>query len=186
MHSHTNYFIDVTTQKMNLYEAKIVAKELVERYRATAIIDTVLCIDGMEVIGTCIADELTQDNYMNINAKRPIYVITPEFISGGQIMFRDNLIPMIVGKSVLVLAASVTTGKSALAAMDAINYYGGKIVGVASIFATVGECDNYPVSSIFDPNDLGDYQSYKPNRCPFCGEGKRIEALVNSYGYSAL
>lgn len=186
MHSHTNYFVDVTTQKMNLAEAKTAAKELVERYRATTVIDSILCIDGMEVIGTCIADELTSDNYINVNANHPIYVLSPEYISGGQIMFRDNLMPMIVGKNVLVLAASVTTGKSALAAMDAINYYGGKVVGVAAIFATVGECDNHPVSSIFDPNDLGDYQSFKPNHCPFCDEGKRIEALINSYGYSAI
>ncbi len=186
MHSHTNYFVDVTTQKMNLGEAKAVAKELAEGYRTKTIIDSILCIDGMEVVGTCIADELTQDNYMNINAKHPIYVLSPEYISNGQMMFRDNLLPMLVGKNVLVLAASVTTGKSALAAMDAINYYGGNVVGVAAIFATVGECDNHPVTSIFDPNDLGDYQSFKPNRCPFCSEGKKIEALVNSYGYSAL
>ena len=186
MHSHTNYFVDVTVQKMNLTEAKAVARELVEHYRTSTVVDTILCIDGMEVVAACMADELTQDHYMNINAKHPIYVVSPEFISGGQMMFRDNLLPMIVGKSVLVIAASVTTGKSALAAMDAVNYYGGKVVGVAAIFATVGECDHTPVSSIFDPNDLGDYQSYKPNRCPFCEEGKKIEALVNSYGYSAL
>ena len=186
MHSHTNYFVDVTTQKMNLAEAKAVAKELCESYRANTIIDSILCIDGMEVVGTCMASELTQDHYLNINANHPIYVLSPEYISGGQMMFRDNLVPMLSGKNVLVLAASVTTGKSALAAMDAINHYGGKVVGVAAIFATVGECDNHPVKSIFDPNDLGDYQSYKPNRCPFCDEGKKIEALVNSYGYSAL
>lgn len=186
MHSHTNYFVDVTTQKMNLAEAKAVAQELASGYRARTIIDSILCIDGMEVVGTCIAELLTEDHYLNINAKHSINVLSPEYISGGQMMFRDNLTPMITGKNVLVLAASVTTGKSALAAMDAVNYYGGKVVGVAAIFATVGECDSHPVSSIFDPNDLGDYQSYKPNRCPFCGEGKKIEALINSYGYSKL
>ena len=168
MHSHTNYFVDVTTQKMNLAEAKAVAKELAESYRAQTIIDSILCIDGMEVVGTCMASELTQDHYLNINAKHPIYVMSPEYISGGhQMMFRDNHLPMLSGKNVLVLAASVTTGKSALAAMDAVAYYGGKVVGVAAIFATVGECDSTPVRSIFDPNDLGDYCSFKPNRCPF-------------------
>ena len=187
MHSHTNYFVDVTTQKMNLSEAKSVARELADNYRANTIVDSILCIDGMEVVGTCMANELTQDQYLNINAKHPIFVMSPEYISGGhQMMFRDNHIPMLSGKGVLVLAASVTTGKSALAAMDAVAYYGGKVVGVAAIFATVGECDGTPVKSIFDPNDLGDYQSFKPNRCPYCGEGKKIEALVNSYGYSAL
>ena len=67
MHSHTNYFIDVTTQKMRLSEAKAVAQELATYYQNNTIIDTILCMDGMEVIGTCIADFLTKDEYVNMN-----------------------------------------------------------------------------------------------------------------------
>ena len=103
MHSHTNYFIDVTTQKMRLSEAKAVASELVRNYRTNTIIDTILCIDGMEVIGTCVADGLTSEHYLNMNAHQTIYVVSPEFITGGQMMFRDNLVPMLAGKNVLVL-----------------------------------------------------------------------------------
>ena len=112
MHSHTNYFIDVTTQKTRLSEAKALAQDLVVNYQTNTIIDTILCIDGMEVVGTCIADQLTKDDYINMNAHQTIYVISPEFITGGQLMFRDNLVPMILGKHVLIIAASVTTGKS--------------------------------------------------------------------------
>ena len=54
-----------------------------------------------------------------MNAHQTIYVVSPEYLAGGQIMFRDNLTPMIAGKHVLVLAASVTTGKTAQAAIDA-------------------------------------------------------------------
>ena len=161
MHSHTNYYIDVTTQKMRLSEAKAVASELVSYYEMNTIVDTILCIDGMEVVGTCIAEELTADSYVNMNAHQTIYIISPEYISGGQMMFRDNLVPMLANKHVLIVAASVTTGKSALAALDAVKYYGGTVVGVAAIFATVEECDHHPVYSVFDPNDLGDYESYK-------------------------
>ncbi len=186
MHSHTNYFIDVTTQKTRLSEAKALAHDLVGNYQVNTIIDTILCIDGMEVVGTCIAHELTKDDYINMNAHQTIYVISPEFITGGQLIFRDNLIPMIQNKHVLIVAASVTTGKSALAAIDAVNYYGGKVVAVSSIFATVQECDGHPVHSVFDPNDLGDYDSYKPNRCPMCANGDKLEAIVNSFGYSSL
>ena len=186
MHSHTNYYIDVTTQKMRLSEAKAVAEELVINYKMNTIVDTILCIDGMEVVGTCIAEELTKDDYVNMNAHQTIYIISPEYITGGQLMFRDNLVPMLAQKHVLIVAASVTTGKSALAAIDAVKYYGGTVVGVASIFATVDECDNHPVCSVFDPNDLGDYESYKPHQCPICKRGERIEALVNSFGYSAI
>ena len=186
MHSHTNYYIDVTTQKMRLSEAKALAEELVAQYKMTTIVDTILCIDGMEVVGTCIAEELTRDEYVNMNAHQTIYIVSPEYITGGQMMFRDNIVPMLQDKHVLIVAASVTTGKSALAAIDAVNYYGGTVVGVAAIFATVEECDGHPVNSVFDPNDLEDYESFKPPVCLLCRSGAKIEALVNSFGYSAL
>ncbi|MEE1319137.1 MAG: phosphoribosyltransferase [Ruminococcus sp.] len=185
-HSHTNYYIDVTTQKTRLSEAKAVAKELVTGYRSNTIVDTILCVDGTEVIGACVADELTKADFVSLNAHRTIYVVTPEFLGGGQLMFRDNLVPMIANKHVLIVAASVTTGKTAQAAIDAVKYYGGQVVGVSAIFATVHECEGYPVTSIFDPKDLGDYESYNSHHCPICERGEKIEALVNSYGYSKL
>ena len=106
--------------------------------------------------------------------------------TGSQLLFRENTSPMIAGKHVLILAASVTTGYTAQAAVEAINYYGGQVVGIGAIFATQTECAGYPVTSIFNPNDLGDYQSYDSRDCPWCKQGKRIDALVNSFGYSSL
>ena len=186
MHSHTNYYIDVTTQKNRLSEAKAVAKQMVSCYSSSTIIDTIICLDGTEVIGAFVGKELTDDNFMNLNAHGTVYVMAPEFVGGGQMIFRDNIVPMIRNKHILLLAASVTTGKSALAAIDAVKYYGGHMVGVSAIFATVSECDGIPVYSIFDPNDLGDYQSFKPHQCPMCQRGEKLEALVNSYGCSRL
>ncbi len=137
MHSHTNYYIDVTTQKFRMSEAKAVAKEIVTFYRTNTIIDTIICLDGTEVIGAFVAQELTEANFMNMNAHQTIYILPPEYVGNGQMVFRDNTAPMIVNKHVLILAASVTTGKSALTAVDAVRYYGGHVVGVSSIFATV-------------------------------------------------
>ena len=147
---------------------------------------TILCLDGTEVIGACMASELTRDGYVNMNAHQTIYVVTPEHTTGSQLLFRENTSPMIAGKHVLILAASVTTGYTAQAAVEAINYYGGQVVGIGAIFATQTECAGYPVTSIFNPNDLGDYQSYDSRDCPWCKQGKRIDALVNSFGYSSL
>ncbi len=73
-HSHINYYIDVTTQKTRLSEAKAVAKELVAAYQHSTIVDTVLCLDGTQVIGTCLANELTKDGFANMNAHQTIYV----------------------------------------------------------------------------------------------------------------
>ena len=185
-HSHINYYIDVTMQKTRLSEARAVALELASSYTHTTIVDTILCLDGTEVIGACMASELTRDGYVNMNAHQTIYVVTPEHTTGSQLLFRENTSPMIAGKHVLILAASVTTGYTAQAAVEAINYYGGQVVGIGAIFATQTESAGYPVTSIFNPNDLGDYQSYDSRDCPWCKQGKRIDALVNSFGYSSL
>ena len=185
-HSHTNYYIDVTTQKMRLSEAKEAAKELVSYYNSTTIVDTVLCLDGTEVIGACLANELTKSHFTNLNAHQTIYVVSPERTAGSQLIFRDNISPMITGKHVLILAASVTTGYTAQAAAEAIKYYGGYVAGISAIFATIPTCAGHEVRSIFDPTDLDDYASYPSHECPMCKNGSKIDALINSYGYSKL
>ena len=185
-HSHINYYIDVTLQKTRLSEAQAVAQALVASYAHTTIVDTVLCLDGMEVIGACLAEELTRDDFRNMNAHQTIYVVTPEHTSGSQLIFRDNIKPMIAGKHVLILAASVTTGYTAQAAIEAISYYGGNVAGVSAIFSSEESCGGYPVVSIFDPHDLPDYVSYDSKDCPDCKAHRKIDALVNSYGYSKL
>ena len=185
-HSHINYYIDVTTQKTRLSEAKAVAKELVSYYTTHTSVDTVLCLDGTEVIGACLANELTKGAFVNLNAHQTIYVITPERTMGSQLIFRDNILPAIAGKHVLILAASVSTGYTAQAAAQAIKYYNGHVAGICSIFATVDECMGYPVYSIFDPKDLQDYATYPSHECPLCKKGEKIDALVNSFGYSKL
>ena len=117
-HSHSNYYIDVVAQKSRLSEAKAVAKELCSAYNySTTIVDTILCLDGTEVIGTCLAEQLTKNEFMNINAHQTSYVVTPETTSSSQLMFRDNIVPMIKGKHVLLLAVSVATGGTVKAAV---------------------------------------------------------------------
>ncbi len=186
-HSHTNYYIDVTTQKMRLNEAKAVAQELLPYYDTSTIVDTILCLDGTEVIGACLAHELTRSGYMNMNAHQTIYVLTPEHTVGSQLVLRDNMVSMVEGKHVLVLAASVTTGYTALGAMQAVDYYGGHVVGIASVFATVDQVGGYAVRSCFNPSEhLPDYASHLAHECPQCKAGVKLDALVNGFGYSKL
>ena len=185
-HSHINYYIDVTEQKFCLSEARKVAQELTREYKATTLIDTILCLDGTEVIAACMASEMTKPGYMNINQDHNIFVLTPEHSVGSQLIFRENTAPMIEGKNVLILMASVSTGYTAKAAVQTIAYYGGKTMGIASIFATVNEVVGQPVTSLFNPEDLPDYQTHDAVDCPWCRAGVRLDALVNSFGYSRL
>ena len=185
-HSHINYFIDVTMQKTRLSEAKAVAKELLSYYQTTTIIDTILCLDGMQVVGSCLAEQLTSNNFMNLNAHQTIYVVTPEYTAGSQMIFRDSIAQAITGKNVLILAASIVTGYTTKSAIEAITYYGGRVAGISSIFATVDKYLGYDVVSAFNPNDLPGYASYAPHECPMCKRGQRIEGLVNNFGFSKI
>ena len=185
-HSHINYYIDITYQKTRLSEAKAVAKDLVKNFRSNTIVDTVLCLDGTAVIGTAVANELTKSGFRNMNNHQTIYVVEPEYNANSQMIFRDNIKPMIKGKHVLVLMASMTTGFTAKRSIEAIGYYGGYVAGVAALYSAVKDTGGYPVASIYDISDLPDYASYDYRECPYCKQGKKIDALVNSFGYSEL
>ena len=185
-HSHINYYVDLTFGKTRLSEAKAVAKALVRNFISTTIVDTILCLDGTAVIGTCLADELTKSGFQSMNNHQTIYVVEPEYNANSQIIFRDNIKPMIKGKHVLVLMASMTTGFTAKRSIEAIGYYGGYIAGVAAMYSAVKEAGGYPVASVYSLGDLPDYASYDYRECPYCKQGIPIDALVNSFGYSAL
>ena len=185
-HSHINYYIDVSFQKTRLSEAQDTAKYLVRNFNVSTMVDTILCLDGTAVIGTCMAEELTKSGFQSINTHNTIYVLEPEYNANSQMIFRDNVQPMIRGKHVLVLMASVTTGFTAKRSIEAIGYYGGYVAGVAALYSAVREAGGYPVAAVYTFDDLPGYASYDYRECPYCKAGKKIDALVNSFGYSEL
>ena len=65
-------------------------------------------------------------------------------------------------------------------------YYGGDAVGISAIFSTADSFEGFPIYSVFNPNDLPDYQSFPAHECPQCREGKKLDALVNGFGYSKI
>ena len=183
-HSHINYFIDITTQKTRLAEAKAVARELAAKFSNTRV-DTILCLDGMTLVGACLAEALCQGSRPAANANE-IAVIEPEYNSYNQMTFRDNVQNYVREKNVLVLMASISTGFTAKRGIQGTKYYGGNVAGVAAIYRAVDEIGGYPVRSVYSIDDLPDYESYDYRECPYCQQGKKIDALVNSFGYSAL
>ena len=130
--------------------------------------------------------DVTTDGFTIMNPQKTLYIFTTEYTSGRQIIMLYNLAAIVKFKHVLILAASITTGYTIQAAVEAVNYYGGIVAGLSAIFATTHECLGYPVTSIFDPTSLPDYASFDSRDCPLCKAGQHIDALVNSFGYSAL
>lgn len=185
--SHTNYFIDVTNQQSSIREAEAVAQQLAQRSLSQHLmLDTILCMDGTRVIGTCLAQKLTQGGFRSINAGREIYVLRENVGTSGKLIFRDNARFMLEGKNVLLLLASVTTGGTVRRGIECVQYYKGNVAGIAAIYSYQKEIDGIPVVSLFDTNDISDYASYLPEECPMCREKQELDAVVDKYGYSAL
>jgi len=183
---HSNYYIDVVAQKTRVSEAKAIASDLCSYFNSSTVVDTILCLDGTEVIGAFLAEQLAKADIINMNAHKSIYVITPETTNTNQLLFRDNIIPSVAGKHVLILAVSVASGKTVEAAIDAIKYYGGSVSGIAAIFSTAEKCREFPVHSVFNPKDLPDYNCYPVHECPMCKAGQKLDALVNCHGFSKI
>lgn len=184
--SHVNYFLDMTTLKSRLSEASAAAEELAKQISTDTVVDTIVCIDGCEIIGAYLAQELTRAGVLSMNAHKTIYIITPEYINSGQLLFRENLIPMLRDKNVLLLMASATTGQTIVKATQALTYYGAKISGIGAIFSAVNSMGGVPIKSLFHISDIPDYKAYSPEGCTLCKEGKHIDAFANGYGYSRI
>ena len=188
-HSHTNYFIDVTRQQSCLQEAEAVAQQLAQRNLSYTMIDTILCMDGTRVIGTCLARQLTQGGgyrSSSVNAGNEIFVLRENYDPNGNLIFRDNAKFMLEGKNVLLLLASITTGTTVQKGVRCVRYYGGNVAGIASIYSHLSESDGIPIQSLFNTGDLPGYASYSPEECPLCRQNMEVDAVVDKFGYSKL
>jgi len=185
-HSHINVYIDMSTVKHRHNNARETANELASKYITSKSIDTIVCLDGTELIGAFMAERLADNSAMSINSRKNISVITPEFNQMGQMIFRDNIQRMIRNMQVLLLVASATTGKTIDRAVECIEYYKGNPCGISAIFSNVKEIHGIEINTIFTSDDLPEYRAYSYNDCPYCKQNMKIEAIVNSYGYSKL
>lgn len=179
-HSHVNYCVDMTDVKSRLSSAKAAAKLLADGFASTPV-DTVITLDRMKMVGAFMANYLS---HTHINRDCDIAVITPE-ITDGKMVLRDNFLPFVKDKRVLLLTASATTGKDVRSVVEGIGYYGGEAVGAAAIFGGNFEC-GVPLIKLFGAEDVPDYSSYAFALCPLCRKGVKVDAVVNSYGYSKI
>lgn len=180
-HSHVNYCIDMTKVKSQMSMAKAAAELIAEAFINTPV-DTIITLERTKMVGAFLANALSHSG-LNINLD--INVISPE-VTNDLLVLRDNLAPYVHGKRVLLLSATATTGLTAKSALDGIRYYGGEPVGVGCVFGGDFEIEGVPVVKLIDVGDVPAYASYSPTLCPLCKAGKKIDALVNSYGYSKI
>ena len=185
-HSHINYYVDMTGLKTRRSEAAARAKAFLPRFSVDTVVDTIVCMDGSEVIGAYMAEELERGNFPNQNMHHTVYVVTPEFNINNQMIFRDNLVSAIRGKNVVLLLATSTTGLTISRSMECIDYYGGNVQHICSVFSAIEKINGHRVESIFTTDDVPGYQAYEAYACPFCKNRQKLDAMVNGYGYSKL
>ena len=184
--SHVNYYLDMTELKARQSEASALAQELGKQISATTVVDTIVCMDGCETVGSYLAERLTEAGIYSMNAHKSIYIITPEYSAAGQMMFRDNYLPMVKDKNVLLLLASATTGKTVTKAIHTLSYYGASISGISAVFSAANSVAGMPVNSLFTAADIPDYMTYSSEKCAMCKEKKPIDAFANAFGYSRI
>ncbi len=185
-HSHISQYVDMTTLKSRLSEATLAANVLAQKYSSSTFVDTIVCMDGCEVIGSFMAERLTQQGIMSVNTHKTISVVTPEIHTNGQLIFRDNLQPMIKDRHIVLLIASATTGMTIEQSLKCLEYYGGIVEGISAIFSASHEVDGHEIDSIFTADDLDNYQTYAVMECPMCAAKQKLDGIVNGYGYSRL
>jgi orotate phosphoribosyltransferase len=143
-------------------------------------------MDGTEVIGAFLSQEIERGGLLTTNQHDTIYVVSPEINNNNQMLFRDNNKGAIAGKHVVLLLATTTTGETIRRSLECIRYYGGIVEAVASIFSTVSDVQGVEIETLFDKDDVPGYEAYPVHNCPFCKKGHQIEAMVNGFGYSKL
>ncbi len=185
-HSHVNYYMDLSDMKSRQREARATGEELAEMFLSTNIVDTVLCLNGMDVVGAYLANKLTKAGVLSANAHKTIYITSPEYNNSGQMMFRENNQHMIRRKKVLILIDTATTGGTLYSAISSVGYYGGETVGIAAIYTVATQISGIPIRSLYSTRDLSDYASYESNNCPLCKNGAPVDAICNGFGYSTL
>lgn len=185
-HSHINYYIDLTSVISHHKKAFATGKALASQYASSTVVDTIVCLDGGEVVAAFMADALSSSDRHAVNAGSDIAIVTPETNSAGQLILRDNTQNLIWGKNVILLTTQVSTGKTLEQAIEYIRYYGGKVSGICALFSAVDKVEDYAINSIFTSSDLPGYETHIMTQCPDCAAGRKIDALVNNYGYSKL
>lgn len=180
-HSHVSHCIDMTKVKSEFLSAREAARLFFEDFQYIPV-DTVISLERMKMIGAFLAYELS---HSGINHGQNIAVISPEMVN-DKLLLRDNFIPYVKNKRVLILTASATTGKTLLSAVEGIKYYGGEVTGAATVFGGDFTGLDVPTARLFGVEDIARYTSYAPSACPLCAKGVKVDALVNSYGYSKI
>ncbi len=183
-HAHVDNYISMTELRTSSNMASETAEELAKVFKYIQV-DTIICLEYTQNIGAMLAKELTGGR-RDVNSGNDIHVITPAINSNNQLTFTSDTQPFVTDRNVLILLSTISTGRSLSRAQECVGYYGGRLVGIGAIFSAIEESDGVPVHCLFKPEDLGSYNSYHSNECPYCASGRKLDGFITTGGYNEL
>jgi len=180
--SHTSHFLDVNYLKSGALAAREVARELAVPY-ANTVIETIVCMEKTEVIGAYLAEELMETGASSIKGEE-IFIVTPRLGVNRKLLFQDSNADLIADRSVILLVASISSGVTAENALECIAYYGGNVAGISVLFYASKEKLEKEVHALFVSDDIPGYKLSDINECEMCASGRKLDAMINSEGYT--
>lgn len=182
-HFHTNNYLDLDNLKTNASVAKDVAIEIALPYLTSTLVDTIVCMEGTEVIGAFMAQELMQEGLSVINSGKDIHVVTPISNVHRKLIFQHNTQELILNRNVVLLVSSISSGITLNSALECLSYYGAKIVGISTLFNACPEKHEHEINAMFTNEDIPGYQIYSPGECHMCKGGLKLDAIIVHDGY---
>ena len=184
--AHRSHYIDIAELKSCASVARSAARELAIPYLANTLVDVIVYMDGTEILAAYLADELLQEGVGVMNAGNEIHVVTPMIRADGHYIFHQSVHERIMNKNAVLLVASMSTGATVKTVSECLTYYGCKLVGISAVFSAIPEYSGQQIHSLFSREEVPDYIFCSPSECPMCKEGKKLDAVFNSEGYTKL
>jgi orotate phosphoribosyltransferase len=191
--AHRSHYIDIFDLMASSSAAKEAARELAAPYLTSTFVDAIVYMDKTEILAAYLADELLQAGMSVMNEGSEILLVTPKLHFDGKFIFHQHVQERIKNKNVVLLVASLSTGATVDQMMECLSYYGCKLVGISAVFSAYpkvdgskSEVDGREIHSLFDCIDIPDYHFYTPAECRMCQEGKKVDAIISSEGYTKV
>ena len=184
--AHSNHYLDYCELKCNALVARDVARELAIPYLSSTVIDTIVCIEKTSVIGAYLAEELLQDGTSSINSDGLIHVVSPITSAYGNWVFPSKRVEWIKDRNILLLVATISSGRTLNSMLECISYYGGKLAGISTLYLASPDMYQHTVNALFTSEDISGYRLFTPGDCEMCKNGQKIDALISSEGYTKV
>ncbi len=183
---HISHFLDLYDLKTNAALARDVAVELALPYLTSTLVDTIVCMEGTEVIGAYLAEELLKKGTSVVNTGKEIHVVTPMSNTNRKLMFQSNMQELILNRNIILLVSSISSGTTVNSALECLSYYGGIVVGISALFNAYQDATDREIYSMFTSEDIPGYRIYSPGKCDLCKNGQKLDALIIHDGYTKI